>query len=155
MKRRPRWVYQVMWALHRGGYALSGGRIGLREAQATGLGTLRLRTLGRHSGQERTSMLYYLADGPNLAVVASNAGASTDPAWWLNLRATPDAFVDLPDGERAVRGRLASADERARLWTRFVSLLEAYAEYAAATERPIPVIILESAELDRSARAIA
>jgi deazaflavin-dependent oxidoreductase (nitroreductase family) len=151
----PRWFYRIVWALDRGRFAVSGGRMGLHEAGARRLGTLHLRTLGRHSGQERASFLYYLEDGANLAVVASNAGAPTDPAWWLNLQASPDAFVDLPDGVRAVRGRVATATERSRLWARFVALHDRYASYATAAERPIPVVILEPADADVSARTVA
>lgn len=91
-------------------------------------------------------MLFYLEDGANLAVVASNAGASSEPAWLLNLRATPEAYVDLPDGVHAVIGRVATVQEQARLWDRFEALLDAYATYAAATQRVIPVVILEPAE---------
>ena len=85
---QPRWLLRGSWAIHRAVFRASGGRLGLREAEPERLGTLRLRTLGRHSGQERTSMLFYLEDGANLAVVASNAGASIEPAWLLNLRAS-------------------------------------------------------------------
>jgi F420H(2)-dependent quinone reductase len=96
-------------------------------------------------------MLFYLEDGANLAVVASNAGASSEPAWLLNLRETPEAFVDLPDGVHAVRGRVATVQEQGRLWHRFESLLAAYATYAAATQRVIPVVILEPTEAERRA----
>ncbi len=78
-------MYRILWALHRTGYALSGGRLGLRLSASDRLGTLRLHTTGRRSGRERTSMLFYLPDGEAFAVVASNAGAAQAPAWWLNL----------------------------------------------------------------------
>lgn len=141
-----------MWKLHRAGFVVSGGRIGLRKAEDERLGVLRLRTLGRRSGQERASMLYYLEDGRDLVVVASNAGAVSAPAWWLNLQASPEAFVDLPDGIHAVIGRAAGSAERRRLWSRFVALLDDYETYAAATERPIPVVILEPSDLSKPVR---
>jgi len=138
----PRWLFVVSWALHRAVFRLSGGRLGLRPVAAGRLGTLRLRTLGRRSGQERGTMLYYLEDGLNLAVVASNAGADAPPAWWLNLQASPEAEVDLPDGRHPVVGRAADAEERARLWPRFTAL-GSYESYVAATGRHIPIVILE------------
>ena len=138
----PRWLFIIGWALHRAIFRLSGGRLGLRSTGAGRLGTLRLRTLGRRSGQERATMLYYLEDGPNLAVVASNAGSDEPPAWWLNLQASPEAEVDLPDGRYPVVGHAANAEEQARLWPRFASL-GAYESYAAMAERHIPIVILE------------
>jgi hypothetical protein len=48
-----------------------------------------------------------------------NGWAEDDPAWWLNLQASPKTTVDLSDGKRAVTARLASGAERQRLWARF------------------------------------
>lgn len=138
----PRWVFRALWSLHRGAYAISGGRFGLRPAADDKLGTLRLHTVGWRSGEKRTSMLYYLTDGPDVAVVASNAGAQHDPAWWRNLQSEPRTTVDLPGGPRAVCAREADADEHARLWPRFVARLADYERYAAAAGRPIPIVIL-------------
>lgn len=87
-------------------------------------------------------MLFYLADGANLVVIASNAGASYDPAWWRNLEAEPRAKVDLPGRSLDVRARQAGGDERERLWARFEPLAD-YAGYAKATDRTIPVVILQ------------
>ncbi len=134
---------RALWRLHRVGYAISGGRLGLRVGADDRLGTLRLHTMGRRSGTERTSMLYYLPAGTAYAVVASNAGAAKAPAWWLNLQARPDAAIDLPSGTFSVRARAAELDERAHLWPRFVKRLADYEKYAAATEREIPIVMLE------------
>jgi hypothetical protein len=65
------------------------------------------------------TMLGYYPDGENLVTMAMNGWADADPAWWLNLRAQPDATVVLPDGPRDVRGRAATGAERERLWARF------------------------------------
>jgi hypothetical protein len=48
-----------------------------------------------------------------------NGWGEAEPAWWLNLQATPDATVDLPDGGRTVRARAATGSERERLWATF------------------------------------
>jgi len=77
---------------------------------------LRLRTVGRRTGQERIAILGYIEDVPNLVTKAMNGWADPEPAWWLNLLAHPDARVDLADGSRLVRGRAATEDERIRLW---------------------------------------
>ena len=70
---------------------------------------MRLKTIGRRSGQERKAILGYFEDGPNLVTMAMNGWGEPEPAWWLNLQANPDTTVELPDGPRAVHGRAATA----------------------------------------------
>ena len=77
-----------------------------------------LRTLGRRSGSEREAILGYHLDGANLVTLAMNGWGDGDPAWWLNLKANPDAIVDLKDGPHPVRAREALGEERARIWAR-------------------------------------
>jgi len=139
----PRWVFQAFWALHKGVSHAAGGRIGTRPPTENRVGTLFLLSRGRRSGQVRRNGLFYLEDGGALVVVASNAGAENDPAWWLNLQATPEAEVDMPGGRRPVRARPATAPDRDRLWPRLVGANPPYAEYQKAVTRPIPVVILE------------
>src|SRR5918912_2133535 len=116
----PRWFVRSAWVLHRAIYALTGGRFGLWRPEAGGrFGTLRLKTLGRRSGQPRVAILGYYEDGPNLVTLAMNGWADADPAWWLNLQAHPEATVDLPDGPRAVQARAAAGAGRARVGGRF------------------------------------
>ena len=112
----PRWVVKSVWRFHRFLYRVSRGRFGLRAPTADKYGMMQLRTVGRKTGLERSVILAYFEDGPDLIVVPMNGWADPEPAWWLNLQAQPDAMVDLPDGPRQVRARLADPDERARLW---------------------------------------
>jgi len=139
----PRWLLRLMWAIHRGIDRLSGGRIGSVRPTGRRLGTLFLLSTGRTSGQPRRNPDYYVEEGPNLIVVASNAGAATDPAWWQNLQAQPDAAVEIVGERRAVRARAASPEEQARLWPRFVRGSANFGEYQANTERKLSVVILE------------
>lgn len=141
----PRWVFQIGWAVHKGLFAASGRRIGAERPRDGKVGTLFLLSTGRKSGTVRRNALFYLEDGPNLVVVASNAGAEPDPSWWLNLKAHPNADVELGRERRAVRARGASAEERARLWPRLVAANPSYDEYSRATSRPISVVVLEPA----------
>ncbi len=94
----PRWFIRAAWALHRAVVALTGGRLGIRGPRGNSYGSLRLHTIGRHSGKERVAMLGYKMDGPNLVTVAMNGWADPEPQWWLNLQAHPEAIVDLEDG---------------------------------------------------------
>ena len=139
----PRPVLRILWSLHRGLRRVTGGRIGTRRATGEGLGTLFLHTIGRKSGQSRTNGLFYIVDGQDLIVVASNAGDTTDPAWALNLRAQPAADVEIGGERRSVYAREASAEEVSRLWPRLVAANADYDAYRATAGRRIPVFILE------------
>lgn len=92
------------------------------------------------------AILGYLEDGPNLVTPAMNGWADPEPAWWLNLRANPDATVELPGGvRRAVTGRAATGAERQRLWGLFVELgTSAYTEAnEAIRSRETAIVVLE------------
>jgi F420H(2)-dependent quinone reductase len=118
----PRWFVRGAWVVHRSIHRLTGGRLGLWRPTPRRWGTFRLTTVGRRTGLTRQAILGYIEDGPNLVTVAMNGWAAPEPAWWLNLRAHPDATVELADGIRAVRGRAAVGEEREHLWGRWREL---------------------------------
>ena len=92
----PRWFIRLFWAVQRAVYSVTRGRFGLQTATADRQGMLRLRTVGRRTGEERMAILGYFEDGADLVTMAMNGWADAEPAWWLNLQAHPDATVDLP-----------------------------------------------------------
>jgi deazaflavin-dependent oxidoreductase (nitroreductase family) len=141
----PRWLVRTIWILHRAAYSLTGGRFGLRKPTPTQWGMLRLRTVGRRNGKERVAILGFIEDGPNLVTPAMNGWAEPEPAWWLNLKARPEATVELPDGTREVTAHAAVGDERARLWARLVGLgSSAYTDASAALRsRETAIVVLE------------
>ena len=122
MPQVPRWLVRTIWIVHRAAYRITGGRFGLRTANPTRWGMLRLHTVGRRSGQERIAILGFIEDGANIVTPAMNGWADPEPAWWLNLQANPEAAIELPDGPRRVTARAAVGDERERLWRAFVDL---------------------------------
>jgi deazaflavin-dependent oxidoreductase (nitroreductase family) len=144
----PRPILLVEWAVHRMLFSLTGGRVGAAPPRDNGgVGTLFLLSKGRKSGKVRRNGLYYIEDGANLVVAATNAGENVDPQWWRNLKATPDADVELGTHRRAVRARQATPEEAERLWPRLDAGYRDYAEYRErAYRRTIPVIILEPRE---------
>ena len=115
-KLPPRPVIRAFWVIHRAIHRFSRGRIGLRPVSEKTWGMMRLKTIGRKSGQERSAILGYYEDGPNLVTMAMNGWGEPEPAWWLNLQAHPDTTVELHDRTLAVHGRAATPDERPRLW---------------------------------------
>jgi deazaflavin-dependent oxidoreductase (nitroreductase family) len=113
-------LLQTFWTLHRAMYRLTGGRIGLqRPERGAQFGMLRIHSVGRRSGKQRTTMIGYYEDRANLVTLAMNGWGKAEPAWWLNLQANPTATVELPGGPREVRARVATGAERERLWATF------------------------------------
>ena len=97
-----------------------------------------MTTTGRRTGKERSVILGYYEDGPNLVTMAMNGWAEGEPAWWLNLQANPDAVVTLTDGTRLVRGSAAQGMERARLWARWRDMgddVDGYAKLRSTRDR--------------------
>ena len=115
----PRWFVKSAWAFHRGYHRLTGGRRGLWPPRPGKWGTMRLITVGRKTGQERSAILGYYEDGDHLVTLAMNGWGAGEPAWWLNLQAHPDPSVELKDGLHMVRGRAAEGEERERLWAKW------------------------------------
>ena len=138
----PRWFIRLFWTLQRAVYSVTRGRFGLWTATTDRQGMMRLRTVGRRSGEERIAILAYFEDGPDLVTMAMNGWADPEPAWWLNLQAHPDVTVDLPGGSRAVHGRAADKDERPRLWARWAVLDKDLDAFAARRSRETAVVIL-------------
>jgi deazaflavin-dependent oxidoreductase (nitroreductase family) len=104
-----------------------------------------LHTTGAKSGEERESPVLYRTEGDDLVVFASFAGAPTNPAWFHNLVANPDVTVELGDGTRPMRARVADTDERDRIWQAHKKEWPQFQEYEDKTDRTIPVVVLEPA----------
>jgi F420H(2)-dependent quinone reductase len=123
-------------------YRASGGLIGHRVPGAPP--TLLLTHVGAKSGQKRVSPLSYTkGEGDDLVLVASKGGHPKNPAWFHNLKANPDTEVQVGRERRAVHARVATPEERERLWPRVVDNYGGYAQYQKRTERQIPLVILE------------
>lgn len=143
-KLPPPWFVHTFWRLHRAMYRVSGGRFLWTPASKRGWGALHLTTIGRKTGQERSVILGYLEDGPNLVVLAMNGWDEGHPAWWLNLEAHPDAVIRLARQDpRPVRARAAAGPERERLWQRWANVDHDLDAYAARRAIETPVVIFE------------
>jgi deazaflavin-dependent oxidoreductase (nitroreductase family) len=104
---------------------------------------LLLTTKGRKSAQERTSPLIHRTDGDRWVIVASKGGAPEHPGWFQNLEADPEATIEVPGEKVPVRARVATGDERDRLWQLMTEVWPDYDRYQTRTGRQIPVVILE------------
>jgi deazaflavin-dependent oxidoreductase (nitroreductase family) len=98
---------------------------------------------GAKSGTEYTTPLVHTRDGDNYVVIASKGGAPADPQWFRNLVAHPDVTVEVGTERFPARARVAEGEERARLYRAQADLMPNFDEYAKATNREIPVVVLE------------
>ena len=139
----PRWFIRSAWYGHRALLRLSGGRVGLWRPKPNGWGAMRLTTTGRRTGRERSVIVGYFEDGPNLVTLAMNGWGEGEPAWWLNLQAHPNVEVELVDGHSLITGRAAEGEERARLWARWEEIDKNLDAYAARRPTETAVVVLE------------
>jgi len=109
-----------------------------------GFSVVTLTTKGAISGLQRTTQINGFADGENAwLVVASNAGADTNPAWFVNLVKNPDD-IWLKVGRRSlkVRGELLTGAARLTALRRVAAISPQYGDYQKQTHREIPIIRL-------------
>lgn len=125
--------------LHSFIYRATGGKV---AGRLFGSPVLLLITTGRKTGARRASPLLYLEDGESMVLVASNGGAPVHPAWYLNLRANPEATVEVRGREIRVRAEETSPEEKERLWPKLVAMYSDYETYRRRTDRSIPVVVL-------------
>ena len=122
-------------------YRATGGVVGHRIPGGPPM--LLLDHVGAKSGTKRTSPLVYVKDGADYVIVASKGGHPKHPAWYHNLRANPDTTIQVGSRKKAVRARVASAEEHKRLWPKAVDVYSGYSGYQKRTDRRIPLVILE------------
>ncbi len=131
-----------MNAVHRALLRLSGGRFGWT---LLGMPVVELTTIGRKSGLPRSVMLTSpLQEGAVMVVVASRGGDDRPPAWLLNLEANAAVEVSVNGGTRKPwTARVATGEERARMWPVLTAHHRNYAAYQRKTDRQIPLVLLE------------
>lgn len=108
-----------------------------------GMPLLLVHNVGAKSGTEFVTPLVYLADGDNWVIFASKGGAPNNPGWYHNLKAQPEASIEVGSDTVDVTAEEATGDERDRLYSIQEAQQPQFAEYAQKTERKIPVIVLK------------
>lgn len=97
---------------------------------------------GARTGAERVNPVAYLDDDGRYVIFASKAGAPTNPDWYHNLKAHPDATIEVGSDTVAVTAAEATGEERDRLFAAQAERSPQFAEYQEKTDRVIPVIVL-------------
>lgn len=107
-----------------------------------GFNVLLLTTTGRKSGKTRTVPLGVFDWGGEYLIVASNSGAPTHPAWYLNLKVHPQATVQVLDEVIPVTAEVLTGEARLKAWQQVITSAPSYANYEKKTSRQIPLILL-------------
>lgn len=139
---------RAMNGIHRFAMAVTGGRLGWNLG---GMPVIELTTIGRKSGQPRSTMLTApLVLDDAYVVVASRGGDDVHPAWFLNLRDNPAVEVVIEGRPKEPRiARIPNDAERAELWQRVTARYRNYAQYQTKTSRQIPLVVLEKPSLEK------
>jgi deazaflavin-dependent oxidoreductase (nitroreductase family) len=104
---------------------------------------LLLHSTGARTGKERVNPMMCQAVGDSFAVFASKAGADTNPDWFHNLKANPEARIEVGTETLEVTARVLSAEERAPIWEEQKARYPGFADYEGKTDRVIPVVMLD------------
>jgi len=134
-------VLRRLMGLHTVAYRATRGVVGHRVPGGPPM--LLLDHVGAKSGAKRTSPLVYTSDGDDIVLVASKGGNPKNPAWYHNLKANPETTIQVGSEKRPVRARVATDEERERLWPKVVDTYSGYAGYQKRTDRKIPLVVLE------------
>lgn len=125
-------------------------RFGGRFVGSVGLGrkVLLLTTIGRKSGQPRTTPLVYMPHGDDLIVYPSNGGKESPPAWWLNLQTSSEATIQIGRQTSPVRARAATSVEYDALWPKAADYNPHWRDYERTVRRSIPLVVLERIDVE-------
>jgi len=107
---------------------------------------LLLHSIGAKSGQEQGNPMMYQAVGHDYAVFASKAGAPTNPDWYHNLVAHPDATIEVGTETFEAEAVEVTGEDREVVWKRIVAPAPGFGEYQKRTDRILPVIALTRAD---------
>ncbi len=102
-----------------------------------------LITTGARSGVQRRTPLLFLPDGNRVVLVASNFGRDRHPGWYYNLRANPQAQVNIYGHTFTCWAREATGIEYLELWERAVRYYPGFAVYARRAGRTVPIMVLD------------
>jgi deazaflavin-dependent oxidoreductase (nitroreductase family) len=121
-------------------FRANAGQVG---GQFAGAPLLLLHTVGARSGQPRVNPVMYQKLEGGYAVFASKGGAPTNPDWYHNLLAHPQVRAEISTQTVDLVARVATEDERERIWTAQKAAYPGFADYEHKTTRQIPVVVLE------------
>ena len=120
-------------------FRANGGKV---SGMFEGAPMLLLTTTGAKSGNPYTTPVVHTDDGDRIVIIASKAGAPSNPDWYYNLVANPEVTVELGTETFQAKASVVTGEERQRLYDAQGELMPNFKEYAEKTTREIPVVVL-------------
>jgi deazaflavin-dependent oxidoreductase (nitroreductase family) len=136
----PKWILKLMSRTH---ILLNRLTLGKMFNTLSGDEVCFVTMTGAKSGQRITVPLMYVPYQAGVLLVASRGGSPNHPVWYYNIAKNPDVLVRHRGREMALRARLATAEEKPKLWPICDSHYAPYADYRARTDRDIPIFVCE------------
>jgi deazaflavin-dependent oxidoreductase (nitroreductase family) len=103
---------------------------------------LLLHSIGAKSGEPRINPLAYFEDEDDILIVASFAGGPSNPPWFYNLLANPQAKIEIGSSDSSVEAEVVAEPQRTQLYDKIAAQASAFAGYQEKTTRAIPIIRL-------------
>jgi deazaflavin-dependent oxidoreductase (nitroreductase family) len=113
------------------------------SGEMKGMPLLLLTTTGAKTGKPFTKPLAYTKDGDRIVVIASFAGSSHHPAWYVNLVKNPVVTIEVGSERFQARATTTGGVQRQQLFDVQAKLLPVFNDYQQKTSREIPVVLLE------------
>lgn len=135
-----KFIWKLFVGFHVWMYRLTRGKFG---GEMRGFKVLILNTIGRKSGKIHSNTVGYFERDGGYLVVASNAGLSTHPAWFHNLKANPNFTIQVREKVIPVNAKIISGADRASLWKWVMETAPAFADYEKQTTCEIPLVMLQ------------
>ena len=132
-----KWMSRITSAL----YKRTNGKIGGKFLKGSPVALL--TTIGRKTGEPRTSPVLYLREGDRVIIAASRAGSEKHPMWYLNLKANPNITVQIKGDVLHLTAREATEQERSEYWPKLVAMYSSFEDYQSWTDRVIPILICD------------
>ncbi len=129
------WNTQIIEEFH-----ANGGKVG---GQFAGANLLLLHTRGAKSNQPRINPLAYFKEGDNFVIIASKAGAPSNPDWYYNILAHPEVTLEVGTERFNAYATVPEREERDRIFANVTKQAPGFGEYQQNTSRIIPVVVLK------------
>ncbi len=115
----------------------------LLKGRFVGRNILILTTTGRRTMRKRSTPLFYVSDGDDYVIIASNGGEDRYPGWWHNIRVNPDVDIEVGAVRLHCRAhRIGDQAETERLFERLSAVYGGYPKYRQRTSRELTLFRL-------------
>ena len=115
----------------------------LLKGRLVGRNVLILTTTGRRTMRRWSTPVFYVSDGDDYVIIASNGGEDRHPGWWHNIQASPDVEIEVGAVRLHCRAhRISEQADTDRLFERLSAVCGSYPKYRQRTSRELTLFRL-------------